>query len=191
MSTLIYFHGFLSSPKSKKAQQTKAWLATNYPEWRFECPQLSPCTSQAKASIEALLKSISGKKYLIGSSLGGFWSTWAIENHLAQKAVLINPAVKPFRRFRMSLGETFQHFYSEESYTMNAQDLDDLEACSVENIQFPNHYWVLLQKGDEILDYTFAEKYYAESRKLIEPGGNHSFIGYERHLPAIIGFFNE
>ncbi len=191
MSTVIYLHGFLSAPQSKKAQQTAAWLRQHHPDWNFVCPLLSPHTRIAQQTIVATLEKIEGKKFLIGSSLGGFWSTWALEQGLADKAVLINPAVKPYRRFRLSLGETFQHYYSNERYTINNDDLDALEACSLDNPTKLENYWVLLQKEDEILDYRFAEKYYQGCRLLVEEGGDHSFVDYDQHLPAIYQFFKD
>ena len=190
MSTIIYFHGFLSSPKSKKARQTNEWLAEQYPDWKFVSPNLSPHALVAKNTIQELLSSVKGPKFLIGSSLGGFWCTWAIENGLADKAVLINPAVKPYRRFRMSLGDTFEHFYSDESYTINAPDLDELKNCSPSKIEDPSRYWVMLQEGDEVLDYSFAQSFYSECKQTVEPGGDHAFVGYENHLPAIMQFFS-
>lgn len=191
MPTIIYLHGFLSSPLSKKAQQTKTWLAKNFPDWRYECPDLSPHPAVAKITIDNLLEGIAGPKFLIGSSLGGFWCTWSIEQGKADKAVLVNPAVKPHLRFRAMVGETLKHYYSEQHYTMTEQDLLELQCCYLETLQFKNRYRVLLQVGDEVLDYRFAEKYYLGCQQAIEPGGDHSFVGYESHLPAIMRFFEE
>ena len=189
MPTLIYLHGFLSSPLSKKAQQSKLWLAQHFPRWHYACPDLSPHPAQAKITVERALEGITGPKYLIGSSLGGFWSTWAIEQGLAHKAVLVNPAVKPHLRFRALVGETLQHYYSEECYTMSEEDLQELENCYLESLKNQDRYWVLLQAADEVLDYRHAEKYYAGCRQHIEQGGDHSFVDFDKHLPAIMQFF--
>lgn len=191
MPTIIYLHGFLSSPLSKKAQQTKAWLAENFPGWRYECPLLSPHPALAKQAIISLLGSLEEPKYLIGSSLGGFWSTWAIEQGLANKAVLINPAVKPHLRFQSFVGQSLTHYYSDERYTMTEQDLLALNQSYLETLQNKKHYCIFLQTGDEVLDYRHAEQYYADCQLIIEQGGDHSFTGFEEHLPAIIRFFNE
>ena len=46
----------------------------------------------------------------------------------------------------------------------------------------------MVQEGDETLDYRLAVDAYAGSKQLVEPGGDHSFVGFERHLPAIVEF---
>lgn len=189
MPTLVYLHGFLSSPLSKKAQQTKTLLTQHFPGWRYACPELSPHPAQARTTIKRLLEDITGPKYLIGSSLGGFWSTWAIEQGLAHKAVLVNPAVKPHLRFQALVGETLRHYYSEESYTLSERDLQELKRCYPESLKNPERYWVLLQTADEVLDYRQAEKYYTGCRQHIEQGGDHSFVDFDKHLPAIMQFF--
>ena len=76
MPTLLYLHGFNSSPESKKAQQTRQWFEHNAPEIEFVCPSLPP---YADAAISLLEKLINERRpdqvYLIGSSMGGFFAT--------------------------------------------------------------------------------------------------------------------
>ncbi|MCP3862167.1 MAG: esterase YqiA, partial [Aestuariibacter sp.] len=38
MSAVLYLHGFLSSPLSVKAQQTRRYLSEQYPDIEFVCP---------------------------------------------------------------------------------------------------------------------------------------------------------
>lgn len=42
MPTLLYIHGFLSSPASGKAVHVRDWLEQNRPEVDYLCPFLSP-----------------------------------------------------------------------------------------------------------------------------------------------------
>jgi predicted esterase YcpF (UPF0227 family) len=58
----------------------------------------------------------------------------------------------------------------------------------VENITEADRYLVLLQTGDETLDYRGAALKYKNAQCIIEPGGDHSFTGFERHLEKIIQF---
>ncbi|MFT7687809.1 MAG: putative esterase YcpF (UPF0227 family) [Candidatus Azotimanducaceae bacterium] len=190
MSTLVYIHGFLSSPKSKKALQTQAWLAINRPDIDFLCPQLSSYPCEAKAQLLHLFSQYSSADtYLIGSSLGGFWSSFLIEQGLAEKAVLVNPAVGPHYRFTEFIGQTLQSYYSEDTFNLTRADMTCLKACESASLKSPQQYWLLAQKDDEVLDYRDAQRRYADSRQAIEDGGNHSFVGYERYLPDIMGFF--
>ncbi|HEX5711482.1 MAG TPA: YqiA/YcfP family alpha/beta fold hydrolase, partial [Sulfuricurvum sp.] len=53
----------------------------------------------------------------------------------------------------------------------------------------PDHYLLLLQKGDEVLDYTEALAKLPDASTIVEEGGNHSFIGIEHHVKTIKDFF--
>ncbi|MDG2079035.1 MAG: YqiA/YcfP family alpha/beta fold hydrolase, partial [Pseudomonadales bacterium] len=52
----------------------------------------------------------------------------------------------------------------------------------------PQQRMVLLQTGDETLDYREAADYYAGSVCHVEHGGDHSFRHFEKWLPAIAQF---
>ena len=98
--TLIYIHGFNSSPDSDKARQTRAWLATNRPDIDFICPFLSPFPAVAMAQLEALIADLSDTLYFVGSSMGGFYSTPGGGKWWEQYASMLKPglvqAVAPY-----------------------------------------------------------------------------------------------
>jgi len=48
---------------------------------------------------------------------------------------------------------------------------------------------VLLQKGDELLNYKDAQQKYEGEKVIIEADGSHSFDGIERYLETISTFF--
>ncbi len=58
----------------------------------------------------------------------------------------------------------------------------------VENITEAERYFVLLQTGDETLDYREAELKYKNSQCIIEQGGDHGFTGLESYIPQIMKF---
>jgi predicted esterase YcpF (UPF0227 family) len=188
MTTLVYLHGFLSSPLSQKAMQTANWLAQNYPEWTFVCPALSSYPTDARKQLEELYATSPKPTFIIGSSLGGFWATWCVEQ-FGGKAVLVNPAVTPQLRIREFIGKPLKSYYGEQTYTLRMSDLSVLEECDSTELKNPNAYAVMLQTGDETLDYRLALDRYHDSEILLERGGNHSFEGYQDHLPRIIAFF--
>lgn len=187
MPVLIYIHGFLSSPESFKARQTQAWLAVNHPEVAYHCPQLTPYPEQTRLALEQLVESLLPQKiFLIGSSLGGFWATWLAEKYNL-KAVLINPAVRPYEFMPKHIGVILKSYHSEDTYCLAAHHIDEIKA--VDGIpQRLSNYWLLVQEGDETLDYTQAVEKYRGCKQTIEQGGDHSFQGFERYLSKIIDF---
>lgn len=191
MPTLLYIHGFLSSPKSAKALATHDWLQYHRPEWRFECPFLSSRPADARATLEALISQLGDDDvYLTGSSLGGFWATYLAERY-GLPAVLINPAVSPQRRFTDLVGQPLKNYHTGQPFTLTQQDLAELEACDVANLRNTDLYWLLVQTGDETLDYRDAVKKYQGCRQTVEAGGSHAFDGYESWLGEIASFFEE
>lgn len=190
MSTVLYLHGFLSSPQSHKCQITKAWLAAHYCEVDFIAPTLSSYPQYAQQTLIKVLDSLAGKDvFAIGSSLGGFWATYLVETQRIKKAVLINPGVMPQNRFHEFIGQKLKSYYGDEEYCLSEKDLQDLSACDIKKIRQYEKLWLMVQKGDETLDYRLAVEKYHGCRQLIEDGGSHAFDGYEHRLQDIMDFF--
>ena len=187
MATLLYIHGFNSSPQSHKAAATRAWLAAQHPGIAFRCPFLSPYPERAMAQLQEEVAALTGPFYLAGSSMGGFYATWLAAHHGA-RAVLINPAVQPWLGRDHLLGPQANH-HTGEVAIIEPEHLEQLRAWEVDPLPRPQDFLVLLQTGDEVLDYRLAAEKYRACRLVIEPGGDHSFQNFERHLPAIIDFF--
>ncbi|WP_370980882.1 YqiA/YcfP family alpha/beta fold hydrolase [Agaribacterium sp. ZY112] len=184
---VIYIHGFLSSPRSFKAQATEEWLRAHRSDLVFHCPQLSSYPEKAKQQLSTLLNSLPNA-VAIGSSLGGYWASHFVELGLLSKAVLVNPAVSPHTRFQSYVGQELKSYYSDDSYCLQAKDLATLAECESGALKDVSRYWLLQQKGDEVLDWTMAAQRYRACRSTIEDGGNHSFEAYERWIPEVIRF---
>ena len=188
MSTLIYVHGFLSSPESVKAQATRRWLRQNAADIDYLCPGLSPYPEETRAQLTDLLTDISDPHVgLIGSSLGGFWSTWLVER-FGLRAVLINPSVRPDQFVESVKGEPQQSYHTEDLYHMDDQHALQFRQAFKPHLKYPDRYWLLVQTGDETLDYRDAVARYAGCRQTVEYGGDHGFQNYAARLPAIIEF---
>lgn len=184
---LIYLHGFLSSPQSVKARQTLDFVTQHYPQLDITVPELSPYPDEVEQQLVALAQQKSDKPLrFIGSSMGGFLSTFLVER-FGGKAVLINPAVRPYVLLKDYLGE-HQNPYTGRRFTLVEAHMDMLRALDCPTLKQPDHYWTLLQTGDETLDYREAEQKYQGGKLTIEQGGDHSFQHFERYLPDILAF---
>jgi predicted esterase YcpF (UPF0227 family) len=184
---VIYLHGFLSSPQSQKALQFFEYVKANYPDLAIEIPQLADYPNEALAIIEQLVTKHKGRKLrFIGSSLGGFLSTFMVEKY-SGKAVLINPAVRPFELLVDFLGEHINP-NTQQPFLLENKHIDDLRLLNTPTLKPTSDYWVLLQTADETLDYRQAETKYQDYKLSIEQGGDHSFQDFQRFLPDIFRF---
>lgn len=184
---VIYLHGFLSSPQSHKATQVIEFVKSNYPQLALEVPKLAHYPQQAAEVIEQVIAKHPNKKLrFIGSSLGGYLSTYMREK-FSGKAVLVNPAVKPYELLVDYLGEHVNP-YTDETFLLEQKHIAELIMLDRCNISHPSDYWVLLQTNDETLDYRQAAYKYQGSKMTIEQGGDHSFQNFERFLPDIFRF---
>ncbi len=184
---LLSLHGFHSSPASLKALQLDKYVASHHPEMTFLCPQLPCLPDQMWQLIESIFDKYQGDEIaVVGSSLGGFLATKVSETYQV-KAILVNPAVTPHLLLQAYAGQQI-HPYTNESYFIDQHYMGQLKELDVQKMRFPENNWVLLQKGDEVLDYQQAMKKYNACEITCENGGDHSFIGFERFIPDIIKF---
>ena len=186
MFTVVYIHGFNSSPQSHKAQQFSQWISAAHPAINLHVPALRPYPLEAMAQLEALAQSAPGGVGFVGSSLGGFYATYLAEKYRAP-AVLINPAVRPFETLSRYLGEN-ENFHTREHYVLTPQHVEDLRTLYVAAPSQPQRLLLMVQTGDETLDYREACTHYRASPAIIEYGGDHAFQQAERYFPTLLTF---
>jgi predicted esterase YcpF (UPF0227 family) len=190
--TLIYLHGFLSSPQSTKARMFGAAVAAlpDAVRPRLVVPNLAHRPAQAIASVVEAIEAMEAISPMslafVGSSLGGFYATHLAER-LGAKAVLINPTVRPFEDLRPRLGPQV-NMYTGETFEVTDAHLSELCELAVTRISRPERYFLLAQTGDEVLDYRAAVDFYAGARQFLQGGGDHAFADFEPQIPAILRF---
>lgn len=181
---ILFLHGFCSSPASWKSRLLGEEMAKRGLADHFACPQLSPVPDEAIAATSAIIEAAGGPVTLVGSSLGGHYA-----NHLAEKyglnAVLVNPAAVDRINAAKFIGD-HANFHTGERFTFTEAHAGQLKAQV--RRPTPERYWLLLEEGDEVLDWRQAADFYAGSRQTVLPGGDHSFTQFPQYIPQIIEF---
>jgi len=183
---IVYLHGFNSSPQSHKAQVLGRYMEELGLGAQYVCPALPPLASQAIGEVEGILKPRQGAPVcFVGSSLGGFYATYLAEQHGA-KAVLINPAIDPHVGLRAYLGAQ-KNLHTGEPYELTEAHLREWKNMYTERLT-PQRYLLLVETGDEVLDYRKAVARYAGAEQFVIEGGDHSLQSFAEHLPRIVRF---
>jgi uncharacterized protein len=183
---IVYLHGFNSSPQSGKAQSLRRHLDERGRGAEFVCPQLPHQPGLAVAAVEAeMARRPRDKVTLVGSSLGGFYATWLAEKHNL-RAVLINPAIEPHVGLRAYLGP--QHpFGGAEHYELTEEHLRQWKELFVIKVR-PERYLLIVETGDEVLDYRAAVRKYRGAKQVVVQGGDHSLVTFPEQIPLILEF---
>src|ERR1041384_5503648 len=161
---IIYLHGFNSSARSHKAQVLARYLEERGLGNEYACPDLPPHPADALRVIERQPAAC-----FVGSSLGGFYATYLAEKHGA-RAVLINPAIDPQVGLRAYLGPQ-QNLHTGEPYELTEAHLHEWEKLYVPRIT-PRRYLLIVETGDEVLDYRKALERYAGAEQIAVQGGD-------------------
>ncbi len=184
-ASILYIHGFNSSPLSRKARQLEMAMDPLGLAERLRIPALHHHPRQAIAQLEAAIVAL-GQPLLVGSSLGGYYATHLAERH-GLKALLINPAVAPHRLFDGYLG-TQHNLYTDETWELTLDHVQALAELEVPAPSAGERIQVWLQTGDETLDYRQAQRYYQACDLRIEVGGDHGFQGFAQRLDQVLAF---
>jgi predicted esterase YcpF (UPF0227 family) len=191
MRCIVYLHGFRSSPASVKATAVAAAVAgvPSSRRPRLHVPFLhgGPAANMAATMrwIDANVRDARGLT-LVGSSLGGFYATFLAERYGA-RAVVVNPAVRPYDDLRPYVGPQ-TNLYTGETFVVTEAHFAELRGLAVTTLREPRRYWLMVQTGDEVLDYREGVAFYAGANQLVLGGGDHAFRGFEEQVPAILRF---
>lgn len=183
---LIYIHGFNSSALSYKAGLVAGRMAELGRRSEFVCPELPDRPVRAMAVLEECMKQANGADVaLMGSSLGGFYATSLAERH-AVRAVLVNPAVRPYELLTQALGPQ-ENLYTHARYEFTEEHLSELRALEIPRIT-ASRYFLITRTGDEVLDYREAVEKYRGCQQLVIEGGDHGFDDFGQYLDRALAF---
>ena len=188
MMNLIYLHGFQSGPLSIKGQWLKHY-AESHNNVKIHLPDLNMPPLEVMQYLEGMIRTLD-KVALVGSSLGGFYATQLVAKY-SVPAVLINPAMRPWQLFEELFGDGQIPYKVTDTWTLNHAQLEDLEQLAVPFVQDADKIMVLLQQGDEVLDYRVAERYYKRSLLICESNGNHAMDDFQSKIPMALRFLSD
>ena len=182
---ILYIHGFGSSGHGGKAS-----LFREYFEEEVMAPSLSYIPNLAIDTLEQLIEMLLEKDEtigLVGSSLGGYYAIYLASKY-DLKAVLINPAIYPYKTLD-KVGMAM-NYYDMSSFEVTSEHIQALKFLEVEEVLNQDNFLTLLQTDDEVLDYNDAVEKLPNSELIIEDGGNHSFENIESYFRKIYNFLH-
>lgn len=187
--TVVYLHGFNSGPGSVKGQLLARVAAALAEPPLFHQPQLSHRPAQAMRDMVSWIDAhVPGARglTLVGSSLGGYYATWLAERYGA-RAVLINPALRPYDDLRSYLGRQ-RNLYDGQEYEFTSTHLDEMRSLAVAAITRPERYFLLVRTGDELLDWRDSVTYYAGASQYVLGGGDHGWTDFGDEATPVLRF---
>ncbi|MBH0007163.1 YqiA/YcfP family alpha/beta fold hydrolase [Psychrobacter sp. SWN149] len=199
---IIYIHGLDSDANSTKGVLLEKYCQQYHPDISVYRPDLNSAPEQVFEQLVKLVTQLSrdAETVLIGSSLGGYFST-LVSNHTGCAALLLNPSTQPHI--------TLQRFTSESSSTASAEsktldneilyttvggwhithaDLQWFAAHPLGSINYPDKMAVFIKEGDELLNPYLSRDFYRglDARVTLQEGGDHRFSDFDVQLPIVI-----
>lgn len=184
---LIYIHGFNSSSHSGKARELGDWMHARGRADEYRCPDLPDRPAQAIDLLEGLIADCARPPKLVGSSLGGFYALWLAERH-GLKAVHINPCIACHAKLADHVGRLEKNWHTGQEYLFSQAHLDELNGLSLPRPSRPEEHLLLVETGDEVLDYREAVAFYQGARQIVLDGGDHGFSRFVDYIPQILEF---
>jgi len=209
---VIYIHGLDSDENSTKGRLLEDYCRQYHSDINILRPDLNKTPDQVFRQILSLIEGLkhndniedekfkSSNTVLVGSSLGGYFST-LVSNHTGCPALLLNPSTQPH--------VTLQRF-AEDSAAKNNVEEEDLDshiihsttggwdithadlqwfaAHQLSTINYPDKISVLIKDGDELLNPKLSKQFYKEQGVTVtmQAGGDHRFSDFGAQLPMVI-----
>ena len=185
-NTILYFHGFKSSSDSTKAKDLHKFISRRTRNTILITPNIHDNFHDAHDQIVNLIESNQPNIFFMGSSLGGYYASFFSQKY-NKKAVLINPAIPPLKDFEMHLGKN-KNYSNGNKFIITKNDIDYIRSLSYKKILKPKNLMILLESGDEILNYNDTSSYFSGSHIDILYGGDHSYSSFKEKFNKIQDF---
>ena len=199
---LIYIHGLDSDANSTKGVLLEKYCQRHYPDINVYRPNLNSAPEQVFEQLVKLVTELSreDKTLLIGSSLGGYFST-LVSNHTGCPALLLNPSTQPhitLQRFSDTLvsnqesSDELSHsdvlHTTAGGWNITPSDLQWFADHQLLAVNYPDKISVLIKDGDELLNPKLSKQFYKEQGVTVtmQAGGDHRFSDFDKQLPMVI-----
>lgn len=189
---VIYLHGFQSNHRSVKGQLLATYCQQHVPEINVYLPDLNQSPHAVVQLLDQYIQDHTDKHLVcVGSSLGGFYANYLASQYYLP-AVLINPAISPWQLFNSRFGHDQLPFAVTTDWTLTQDDLNYLQYDMAHKPQDLKKILLLLQQGDEILDYRHAARYYhaedSQCMMILEQQGDHVMRNFADKIPMLLMF---
>ena len=204
---IIYIHGLDSDANSTKGMLLETYCQQHDADITVYRPDLNSAPEQVFEQLVKLVTELNreAKTVLVGSSLGGYFST-LISNHTGCPALLLNPSTQPhvtLQRFANELllesnsGEDESEYKVPENqilhttaggWNITPADLQWFADHQLVSIDYPHKIAVLLKEGDELLNPELSKDFYQAHgvTVTVQTGGDHRFTDFGEQLPIVI-----
>ncbi|MDJ0740407.1 MAG: YqiA/YcfP family alpha/beta fold hydrolase [Gammaproteobacteria bacterium] len=176
---ILFVHGFGSCGWGAKSLLLRRHVGVD----AMLAPDLPFTPQRALAHLRGLLARYPVRA-LVGSSLGGFYATCLNTGNRPLPTILINPVVAPHRLLAAHRGPQ-RRWCDDAPFSVDDAYVTALQQLYRPRLRDIEPYLVLLQQGDEVLDYRDAADYYRAKDLVVLPHGSHRFDGLEHQLARI------
>lgn len=164
-----------------------------HPGYDFIAPDFPETPKEAFDALTKFYTDLSKRHdqiCLVGSSMGGFYST-LLQCKFGFRIALINPCIHPQEHFMDYIGPQFNPV-TETHFELKPEMIEYLKELDGQAKGYdPKKTLVLLQSGDEVLDYKKSLDFYKDSEIDLTEGGCHAFEHFELKIPKILEFFRK
>ena len=199
---IIYIHGLDSDANSTKGMLLESYCQQYHPDIKVLRPDLNQSPEQVINKLIYLVGVLGGssKTVLVGSSLGGYFST-LLSNSIGCPALLLNPSTQPHSSLRrFSANKIIDNAKSESSDSANIlytttggwritdKDLQWFANHKLMTLTYPKKIAVWIKEGDELLNPQLSAEFYSQHGAMVvlQSKGDHKFSDFASRLPKVI-----
>lgn len=186
MQTVLYLHGFLSGPGSKKACVLRDLCEAEGANYVAPDLNMSPEDAAALIWSEYEKAAAVGAVAVAGASLGGFYAAW-LAGRTGIRAALLSPAVEPWDIVKLYNGE-YKSFTGDKIVRVTPDYADQLRALDAKPFADPARVLMVLCTGDEVLDWRRAAKRFSDVQSIVIDGSDHRISCFEEYAVGVRDF---